>query len=695
MDFFKDLTVAEFTQANRRLQLQTPLGEDELLLQRMVVEEAICESFVISLDVKSVNDAIDPAKILGQNVTAVALDSDDKPRYFNGYVNRFVYKGESDRFTDYSLEVTPWWAHLKRRSDCRIFQDMTVKQVIESVFQDSGIAVFDTSGLKANYPSKTYCTQYNETDFNFVSRLMEQAGIFYFFNHENGKHTMVLADSIQAYQVCEQDKVNMITPNVSIDQTDDLLSWEHGYTLVANRYDARDFDLLKPGSIPDGNETTTLKYDLVKGFQHFAYPVGIDTNKPTDAAKPGEAPEVIKAWTKTRIEHEEASHEQVKGSGKVRSFSPGYKFTVDQHLTSSELNREYVLTRVTHTADTGEFVSNASGEAPTLYKNTFTCVPAKWVFRPALRTAKPRVYGPQTAFVTGPSGEEVFADKLGRVKVQFHWDRVGKADANTTCWLRVAQTMAGPGFGASFLPRIGHEVVVQFLEGDPDRPLITGQVYNDVAQPAYGHETTPTQCGIKTQSIGGDGFNEIRFEDKAKEEQVFLHAQKDLEIRVLNDRTELVKNDHALTIENNKTETVTGDRAETVEGQHTETIQKNHTLKVGGECVTEVAKDLSETVKGKVQKKCDTHSGEATNQYYIKGGDVILEGTKSVTIKVGSNFIAIDNTGISISTGGKLELKGMSVDQKADMAFKASGGVSAEVSGGAQTTIKGGMVMIN
>jgi type VI secretion system secreted protein VgrG len=366
-----------------------------------------------------------------------------------------------------------------------------------------------------------------------------------------------------------------------------------------------------------------------------------------------------------------------------------------------DINGDYVLTNIHHVASVGNAYTNGEGGGNQGdYSNSFTCIPAKTPFRAPQTTPKPMVQGPQTAVVVGKSGEEIWTDKYGRVKVQFHWDRYGKRNEESSCWVRVSQNWAGKNWGAMFIPRMGQEVIVEFLEGDPDQPIITGRVYNAEQTVPYELPANQTMSAIKSYSSkGGEGFNEFRFEDKKGEEQIFLHAQKNMDIRVLNDRFETIgkdgKGNRHLLVEKNKVEHIKNERHETVDADHVEKIGKDRHVKVVGKEAIEIGGSHSFTVKGDVIEVFKAnHSEQTTDDYYVKATNVVIEATSNITLKVGGSSIAIEASGITIQTPATMEVKGTQVTVKADAQLGLEGAMT-ELKGSGMTTIKGGVIMIN
>ncbi len=359
-------------------------------------------------------------------------------------------------------------------------------------------------------------------------------------------------------------------------------------------------------------------------------------------------------------------------------------------------NRKYLITSASYYLDGGDFEAAKSSKTD-FFSCRFTAIPDSAPFRAPRATPKPLIQGPQTAIVVGKSGEEIWTDKYGRVKVQFPWDRYGKADENSSCWVRVSHASAGKKWGAFYIPRIGQEVIIEFLEGDPDRPIITGRVYNGDAMPPYDLPSMATRSTLKSNSSkGGQGFNEIRFEDKKGDENIFVHAEKDQDARVKNDAKEWIGNDRHLYVKNNQIEHVIKDRHDLVDGSHIEKIGKDRNLKVTGKEAIEITQNHSLTVKGDVIEVFQgKHSEQTTGDYYLKAANIVIEGGTNVTVKVGSSYIAIESGGITIGTSGTLELNATGALTAQSNASSKLGSPQTTVSGDASVTIQGGQVMIN
>jgi type VI secretion system secreted protein VgrG len=431
-------------QANRLLVLKTPLGEDVLLLTAFRGREELSGLYHYQLEMISDNNAISAAQIVGKNVSFAVKLGSDKPRWFNGFVSRFSAGDEDGQGRrNYSAEVVPWLWFLTRTADCRIFQNKTIPQIIEQIFKDLDFKGYDVSRLSGDlHKPWDYCVQYRETDFNFVSRLMEQEGIFYYFRHEDGKHTLILADQAGGYFDCPENDAHFIEATSSQMRSDGVVGWRHEYEFTVGKWSQTDYNFIEhparseatPASLLMISQPTRVKLDNILRYEVY------------DA--PGEYPDkdVGKNYTKFRMEEDEVPHDVVQGAGTYRTFTPGGKFKLSKHPSHTEEGKSYVLTAVEHLAE--EPLAYETGESVEQeYSNTFTCIPDSVVFRPPRVTPKPVVAGAQTAVVVGPSGEEIYPDKYGRVKVQFFWDREGKRDENSSCWIRCAQSIAADRSG--------------------------------------------------------------------------------------------------------------------------------------------------------------------------------------------------------------------------------------------------------
>jgi type VI secretion system secreted protein VgrG len=623
------------SQEGRLISLTTPLGEDVLLLAGFSGHEAISRLFSFHLDLLTQHGPIDFTQIIGKNVTISVAQSDNTPRYFNGMVSHFAQTGSDLNFIHYQMEVVPWTWTLTRYADCKIFHNKNVGDILKQVFEDRGFTDYNLT-LSGSYTPLEYCVQYRETDFNFISRLMEQNGIFYFFQHAMGKHTMVIADSSSIHEPCPgQESAGYNLVGGGLDADDVVNSWNIEQELRTGKYTLTDYNFKTPSASLLASEPTIVSVGGNAGFEIFDYP--------GDYAARGDGTN----FAKLRMQEEEAGHLVAHGSSVCRAFTTGYKFNLADHFQDS-MNTSYVLIEIQHIASVGGTYSGSSGSGGSSdsYSNHFTCVPESVPFRPARLTPKPFVQGPQTAVVIGKKdysdnsgddgggdGEEIWVDTFGRVIVRFPWDRAGAC----SCRLRVSQDWAGQGWGTMTIPRVGQEVIVSFLEGDPDRPIITGRVYNANQTVPYPLPDNQTRSTFKTRSSeggGADNYNELRFEDKTGGEQIFLRGEKDFDTRLKNDIREWVGNNRSLIVTQDQLEKAGGDLHSQVTGNLNQKIGQTLSLQVG---------------QNLYEKSGTNFAHEAGQVIHLKAGmTVVLEAGTELTLKVGGNFIDINPSGISI-----------------------------------------------
>jgi type VI secretion system secreted protein VgrG len=676
------------SQQNRSLAIETALGPDVLALRTLSFKESISEPFLVEVELTSDKFEIDFDKVLGTNVTIRLQAGAEGTRYINGFVSRFVQGANEGQYARYRAEVVPWLWFLTRTADCRIFQKKTIPDIISEVFQGNGFSDYALR-LTGSYQPREYCVQYRETDFNFVSRLMEQEGIFYFFQHENGKHTLVLADAPSAHEPFPEYAEVLFREVVTAETSEVITEWTMEKEVQPGTYALSDYNFQKSRTSLLGSANEDRAH-AASAFQVF------DTPGEYEVASEGER------LARLRLDEFQSQHEILRGQGLVRGLCAGCKFELAEHPRPDQ-NREYLITSVSIDADGGPYASCEGGGE--FFRCAFTAIPFKQTFRPARNTPKPIVQGHQSAVVTGPSGEEIHVDKFGRIKVQFHWDRYGKADENSSCFVRVSQGWAGKNWGVVFTPRIGQEVIVAFEEGDPDRPIVIGSVYNDAVMPPYPLPDKKHISTIKSNSTkGGQGFNEFRMDDKKGDEQIFIHAEKNIDTRVKNSSHEWVGHDRHLVVKNDKVEKVANNRNEEVAKDHIEKVGKDRHLKVAGKEAKAVDLSLSLSVTGDVIEVFESnHSEEVTKDYYLKATNIVIEATTNITLKVGSSSIAIEAGGIGIKTSGQVKIESSGpATVKSDGPLTLESSAKADlksamttVSGDGMTTIKGGLVKIN
>ncbi len=637
--------MARYLQKNRRFRVTTPLGAEELLLAGFRGLEEISRLFRFELTMLSHNHAIPLDKIIGSSITLTLLLEDGEERCINGIAAAFAqsggYNSGDDRqetmFSQYTATIVPKLWLLTQTSDLRIFQEKTAVDIIEQILGDNQLSDYSKK-LNNSYSPRTYCVQYRETDFNFISRLMEEEGIYYYFEHEDGKHTLVLADDASAHSPCpHQPQVRYQLSSGGVFHDEDLIhSLEVRNEIRAGKYSLNDYNFKTPST------RLMVEMDSRRNLgpgekEFYDYPGLYEKRGGGDGL------------VRVRIQEEEAQVATIQGSGNVRDFISGATFTLEDYFREEMNNKKYLLLSVSHHAEQAGYQTQGSG-AETSYHNTFTCMAADTPYRPRRLTPKPVVEGVQTAVVVGPSGEEIHTDEYGRIKVQFHWDREGSNNDKSSCWMRVGQLWAGPGWGSMFIPRIGQEVIVDFIEGDPDRPIVVGCVYNAHNMPPYQLPGNKTKSTIKSNSSkGGGGFNEIRFEDLKGSEEIFIHGQKDENIVIENDKTQSVGHDESLSVGNDRTKDVKQNETITIGKDLTLTVDKNCTETIGADHTEDVTKNYTlsaKTITLKAEDKLEIKVGSATITVK-KNGDIDLKG-KNINLK-GSGNVVVKGSKVGIN----------------------------------------------
>jgi len=637
---------------NRPIQLTTPLDDDVLLLSLMSGTERLNQPFQFELSLLSEQGDVDADEILGEPIVVeFPLASGGGTRYFHGLVSDFSQLSYGERHHEYRATVRPWFWFLSRIADCRVFQDKTVKEIFEAVVKEHNFTDFRFE-IGSGYKKHAYCVQYRETTFNFLSRLLEQEGIYYFFEHTEQKHTMVLRDdSSGATTVTGYDTVPYYPPTTTDSRRvrDHLTSWTFAKAVRPGKYATTDFDLRKPSTSLLKSKEIKRDHSLSDG-EIFDYPADLPAMKDTDASALDAS--VAAVIPGLRLEELQVAHMVAQGHGNALGLAPGRQFKLTDY-PRTDLNISYLVIGATYSLASNPYETGQSDQ--TDFHVSLEAIDLRTPFVPPRVTPKPVVQGAQTAFVVGKAGEEIDTDELGRVKVQFHWDRKGKKNETSSCRVRVAQLWAGKEWGAIHIPRIGQEVIVSFLEGDPDRPIITGSVYNGENKPPYVLPANATQSGLKSRSSkGGDAktFNEIRFEDKKGMEELVIHAEKDFKVDVENDATWRVglnedkpakSSKGAAKFEVGKTVLIdAGDEITIVTGQSKIVMKKNgdiavtcKTLKVTATDSIEMKANKAVKINGQqeVEVKSLKVTVDGTTQVGVKSLDVKVEGTTSVGIK--------------------------------------------------------------
>ncbi|WDD93606.1 type VI secretion system tip protein VgrG [Burkholderia sp. FERM BP-3421] len=583
-------------QSNRLFTIQTPLkGRSDLVLVDFHCTEGLSRNFEIHVRLASQDQKIELKKLIGQPVS-IALQLTDAPissdaRYFHGYVAGFSHLDTDGGFAIYSATILPWFWMLSRRQDIRIFQEENTEAIISSVFREYGkLASFEFQ-LSKGTKNRSYCTQYKETDLAFVERLMREDGLFYYFEHAKDGHKLIIADnSVIAKPIDGRSPSLQYNQGEAMDDLAVVTSFQAQRQLASDTVGLKTFDYKIPHARRFVSGGTEVNQGDVPSYEIYDY-LGehgfADTDRGEELAR--FRTQALAAHSKTFV-----------GAATSRRMTPCRYFELDDHYdhaAGSQEDRQFLLLTVSHSG----MNNYQAGEGSAAYSCSFTCIRKKIPYRPAVEGDRPTIVGPQTAIVVGPKGEEIYTDSLGRVKVQFHWDRLGKRDQGSSCWVRVSQPWAGSGFGMIQIPRIGDEVVVSFLDGNPDRPLVTSRVYNAQNMPPWVLPANATQSGILTRSTKTGSVNTanaIRFEDKKGAEEVWLHAEKDQRIEVEHDESHWVGHDRVKNIDHDETVQVGNDRTEAVGQNETIAVGANRTETVGDNETLHVGGNRSETIDG-------------------------------------------------------------------------------------------------
>jgi type VI secretion system secreted protein VgrG len=650
-----------YSQEDRLLKIKTALGETELLLEKFSGTEALSAPFEFRISMLSTDFSVNLKALLRTNVTVTIYLADGTERYFNAVFRSITHAKEGDDVTAvrdnmgvsnpardlavYDAVLAPQVWFLSLDADCKIFQSMSVPDIVGKVLKDHGISdyQFRTHG---SYPARDYCVQYRESSLNFISRLLEDEGMFYFFEHTATRHTMVFADKSSLLPPCP----NQPAAEYSYDQEGWVGQGEEGVATLERVEQAHtgkvavtDYSFEKP--------SLSLLSNLADDHEEvFDYP-----GKFTEVSE-GER------YARVRLEEREAQQFVVNGSSRCRAFRPGCNFKLKGHYRA-DTNQDYFLTAVTHTAVDSTYRQDKDGSH--FYANTFKAIPKSIPHRPARQTERPTVRGLQPALVVGKAGEEIWVDKYGRIKVQFYWDRLGRRNEDSSCWCRVSQIWAGKNWGWMSIPRIGQEVLVDFLEGDPDQPVVVGRVYNADQMPPYTLPANQTQSGIKSRSTmegGSDNYSEISLDDTKGEEMLTIHAEKDMQTTVENDDTQTVQNNRTIEVDGYHKEQIMGDMEIRIQNGH-------HWL------ILQSGNQQTDLVNGDQHTYVERGNQSTT----VKLGSITTTAMQSITLQVGNSSIKIDQSGVTI--------QGMMVNIK--------GNVLAQVEGGAMLTLKGGITMIN
>lgn len=607
-----------------------------LLFKSMLANESLGQLFDFEIEAlaKKRDQATEDA--LGKPAgVSVELASGTK-RYFHGILCSLGTHSVSLGEFQYSLGLKPWLWLLTRRTDTRVFQKLSVQDILKKVFD-----LFSPDyefHLQGTYSPYEYCVQYRESDFNFVSRLMEQEGIYYYFKHTADKHTMVIVDKASAHETNPWQKDFEYREGEGGHLAAEVISqWKARKEIQSGKVVLSDFDFKTPKTKLEVTSKATRPQSLEK-LEYYDFPGTFDTKAEGQR------------YSQLRMEELQAQYSRVDGAGDIRAMACGYRFDLRDHPdTTSNVAHLVVSTRF----EMGH-AGYASGQDETYCRCKFTAIEGREIYRPRRITPKPVVAGLHTAIVVGPSGEEIHTDAHGRVKIQLHWDRLGQNDDKSSCWVRVSNPAAGKGFGAISLPRIGQEVIVDFIEGDPDRPMITGRVYNGEQTPPYplpANATVSTDKSRSSKSGAATNFNEIRFEDKKGSEYVWLQAEKDFH--------QLVKNDATLQVLGNQERLVTKDLTEKIDGEVKLKVGKDVAQDIAGAFGLKIAKDMMSEASMSISQKSGTTTDikigtdlgvDAGVNVHIKAGvNVVIEAGVMMTLKAGGSSVVLGPSGVMVT----------------------------------------------
>ena len=617
----------------RMINISTELGESAFVVQRFSGREELSRMFEYSLELLSEQGAITAEQLLGTNITvSVELHDGETPRFFNGFVTRFSVRGsvrtsafKSNTGYLYVLTLNPGCWFATRSSNCRIFPQTAIGDLVYQQFK--GIGLHGVDNQVDTTEKRDFIVQYRETDFNFVSRMAEHAGIYYFFTHDNGSHKMVLLDQASKHTTIPQ--LDTISFSGEGRENTTISAFQMASQVQAGAYALSDYNHVMPNT-QIASVSSSPKGHANAGFEMFDHPA--DTTTASFAA----------TYAKIRAEEQACRYAIARGAGEERNIQVGFKTTLTNHAVDA-LNREYLI--VSHTFLAINNLNDGSGASGSSYRCEFEAIPSDVQFRPARLIPRPSIAGTQTALVvsdfhndtdtSGNNGDPIGAN-IGRVKVEFYWDRYGKQ----SCWARVSTPWAGKGYGFQNMPRVGEEVLVQFLEGDPDRPVVIGRVYNAENMPPFKLPAASTITGMKTLSIDSSGnsvagkWNELRFDDNSGSEQIYVQAQKDYDRRVLNDEKTWIGNESH--------NYVKADTFDKFDADHHVQTTGDHNEKIGGSLSFNVTSDTHLKAGSNILT-------DAGQEIHLKGGmKVIIEGGTQVTLKVGGNFIDINPGGIFI-----------------------------------------------
>ncbi len=594
------------------------LAPDKLKVVEFTGTEALSTPYNFQIQLASRDADIDANMTVDRHACLTIYEQGEASHQISGIVKRFGRGDTGYHFSRYQLELVPAIARLELRQNSRIFQQLSIPEIISVLLQEMNIDDYAFS-LSRVMQSREYCVQYRETDLEFIARIAAEEGIFYSFLYEQDKHTVLFSDDNQTLvKHPTPQPYNAISGGLS--DSPFIYGFAATKQIASDSCELKDYSFKKPAfSFLNQHQGVEMDYQQ-QHYQHFDYP---GRYKDDDSGK---------AFTRIRLEYLRRNAHTAKAKSNIAPLQAGLLFDLQDHPDSQQ-NRDWLITQLTCQGRQPQALEEEGGEGATTFNNQFSMIPAHLPWRPT-PSVKPTVDGPQIATVVGPEGEEIFCDEFGRVKLQFPWDRYGNSDDLASCWVRVSQGWAGSQYGMFALPRIGHEVIVSFLEGDPDQPIITGRTYHAVNQPPYLLPDNKTRTVIRTETHQGEGYNELSFEDQADQQEIYLHAQKDIALLVENDRIDHIKHDQHLEVSNDSVNHIKGNEHLTVNSELRQHIKQDKTLQIDGSLHMRQKQSLAV---------------DAGKEVHLKSGSkVVLDAGNELTLSAGGSLIKLDAAGVSL-----------------------------------------------
>lgn len=659
----------------RAMEITTPLGPDVLLFHRMHAREEVGRIGECRLDLLSLKNDINLDAILGKTVTVRLMLQDDSIRYFNGFVTSFSQGSKYGSYRRYYADINPWAWFMSRTSDCRIFQDMTVPEIVKKVFDDHPTASFKDD-LTGSYRKWEYCVQYRETDLNFACRMMEHEGIYFYFTHEDGKHTLVMADSYSGHAPCQDKPIPFIAPeDIVRPDIEHISAWTLTRQIQPGVYAQIDYDFERPSV-----ELKTKK-PVPRGHTSSDYEI---YDYPGRYAQRADGEQLAAV----RINEYASQFETAQADTNAKTITVGGLFNLER-CPRADQNREHLIVSATYDLEFSDYEAMPD-RGGSEYRCSFVAMPSQQELRPRRLTPKPVMQGPQTAVVVGPAGDEIYTDKYGRIKAQFHWDRYGQRDENSSCWIRVSQTWAGKGWGSIVIPRIEQEVIVEFLEGDPDQPIVTGCVYNGNNPPPTSLPGAGVVSGLKSNTHKGKGFNEMTMDDTAGKEKITIHGQYDMSTTVEHDQTDTINNNRTTSVAVDDTESIGSNQKIDIGSNHTMDIGSNDTISVGS------AQDVTVGANQTITVGANRTISVAANDEISAGANMKHSAATNLDLSAGVDLSAVGGVNVKISGGSTVDVAaGATIKLSAAGSSIEIGPDGIKITSGALVTVMGSTIKLN